>query len=343
MPNYLVWGDARPRRRAANDVSRQPRAALPSGAPTSAVAARRRFARLRHCCAQLVADGVPPQMGAVFAALTIAQRPLHAARCRRSTRASRSRKCSRSRACCCSVRRSARSRWRSTACCWSLRSRHDASRRRSSTSATWRCRCGSRARCFSRCRACSRCSVGDGARRARCSFRSACCAALYFVINSGLTATAIALPNAPPRLDVWREHFLWLAPGYAAGASRRAAARRRAPSGPLRGARADPAAAAHLLLTLRSSFGRLEDAKGHVDKLNRLYLSTVETLATAIDAKDEVTHGHIRRVQSAAVGTGARARRHRRRRRSRPSKPRRCCTTPARSPCPSTSSTSRAS
>ena len=54
--------------------------------------------------------------------------------------------------------------------------------------------------------------------------------------------------------------------------------------------------------TLRSSFGRVEDAKGHLDKLNTLYLSTVETLATAIDAKDEVTHGHIRRVQLAAMG-----------------------------------------
>jgi putative nucleotidyltransferase with HDIG domain len=51
----------------------------------------------------------------------------------------------------------------------------------------------------------------------------------------------------------------------------------------------------------RSSFGRLEDAKGHLDQLNTLYLSTIETLATAIDAKDEVTHGHIRRVQLAAV------------------------------------------
>ena len=89
--------------------------------------------------------------------------------------------------------------------------------------------------------------------------------------------------------------------------------------------------------TLRSSFGRLEDAKGHVDKLNTLYLSTVETLATAIDAKDEVTHGHIRRVQLGAMGLarelgitdagyaqGA-------------SRPPRCCTTPARSRFPSTS------
>jgi putative nucleotidyltransferase with HDIG domain len=53
--------------------------------------------------------------------------------------------------------------------------------------------------------------------------------------------------------------------------------------------------------TLRSTFGRLEDAQGHLRKLNSLYLSTVETLATAIDAKDEVTHGHIRRVQLGAL------------------------------------------
>src|SRR5262249_41381810 len=36
--------------------------------------------------------------------------------------------------------------------------------------------------------------------------------------------------------------------------------------------------------------------------LNSLYLSTIETLAMAIDAKDQVTHGHIRRVQSYAIG-----------------------------------------
>jgi putative nucleotidyltransferase with HDIG domain len=33
-----------------------------------------------------------------------------------------------------------------------------------------------------------------------------------------------------------------------------------------------------------------------------LYLSTIETLAMAIDAKDQITHGHIRRVQILAVG-----------------------------------------
>jgi putative nucleotidyltransferase with HDIG domain len=57
-----------------------------------------------------------------------------------------------------------------------------------------------------------------------------------------------------------------------------------------------------LHLTLRSSFGRLDDARTHVAHLDRLYLSTVETLAMAIDAKDDVTHSHVRRVQAYALG-----------------------------------------
>src|SRR6184192_1200302 len=39
-----------------------------------------------------------------------------------------------------------------------------------------------------------------------------------------------------------------------------------------------------------------------VSMLNKLYMSTIETLAMAIDAKDQITHGHIRRVQLYAVG-----------------------------------------
>jgi len=46
---------------------------------------------------------------------------------------------------------------------------------------------------------------------------------------------------------------------------------------------------------------RVEDANRHVQNLNHLYLSTIETLAMAIDAKDQVTHGHIRRVQEHSV------------------------------------------
>jgi putative nucleotidyltransferase with HDIG domain len=51
---------------------------------------------------------------------------------------------------------------------------------------------------------------------------------------------------------------------------------------------------------------RVEDANRHVDELNHLYLSTIETLAMAVDAKDQVTHGHIRRVQEYSVALAQR-------------------------------------
>ncbi len=51
----------------------------------------------------------------------------------------------------------------------------------------------------------------------------------------------------------------------------------------------------------RNATGRVEDQVHHLAELNRLHLSTVESLAHAIDAKDSVTHSHIRRVQSFAL------------------------------------------
>jgi putative nucleotidyltransferase with HDIG domain len=45
----------------------------------------------------------------------------------------------------------------------------------------------------------------------------------------------------------------------------------------------------------------LDDQLQHLADLNTLYMSTIEALAQAIDAKDHFTHGHIRRVQMYAV------------------------------------------
>ena len=124
----------------------------------------------------------------------------------------------------------------------------------------------------------------------------------YFVLNSGLVATAIGLEFRKAPLAVWRQHFAWLAPNYLAGAAISLlllVALQQA------GLSAVALILPLLLLsytTVRTSLGRAEDADRHVAKVDRLYLSTIETLATAIDAKDEVTHGHIRRVQMGAVG-----------------------------------------
>jgi len=120
---------------------------------------------------------------------------------------------------------------------------------------------------------------------------------VYFAANTWLTAIAIGLSARRPIVGVWREHYLALLPSYVAGASVALLL-------VLAFREVHFAAIALILpllaicyLTFQSSFGRLEDARRHVDELNRLMLSTVQTLATAIDAKDEVTHDHVRRVQ----------------------------------------------
>src|SRR6202035_1402661 len=41
----------------------------------------------------------------------------------------------------------------------------------------------------------------------------------------------------------------------------------------------------------------IADSQQHARDVEHLYQATVETLAIAVDAKDQVTHGHIRRVQ----------------------------------------------
>jgi putative nucleotidyltransferase with HDIG domain len=52
-----------------------------------------------------------------------------------------------------------------------------------------------------------------------------------------------------------------------------------------------------LFVTYKWSTERVEKAEKHLSEMKRTFLQTIEALALAIDAKDQVTHGHIRRVQ----------------------------------------------
>jgi diguanylate cyclase (GGDEF)-like protein len=63
--------------------------------------------------------------------------------------------------------------------------------------------------------------------------------------------------------------------------------------------------AAAVYLIYRTSFERLEVKTREAEALARLHLATAEALATAIDAKDQTTHGHVRRVQIYAGGLGS--------------------------------------
>src|SRR6185295_4535707 len=56
--------------------------------------------------------------------------------------------------------------------------------------------------------------------------------------------------------------------------------------------------------TYKIYFERVNAKTRETEELSRLHLATVEALATAIDAKDQTTHCHVRRVQIYAEGLG---------------------------------------
>jgi putative nucleotidyltransferase with HDIG domain len=127
---------------------------------------------------------------------------------------------------------------------------------------------------------------------------TACC----FLLNSGMVATALAIERRQSGLRIWREQFLWLSLNYFGGASVAALLVVYAKSIDWAVIGLIVPLLAISYLTFRTTLGRLEDANDHLSELNKLHLSTIETLAMAVDAKDQVTHGHIRRVQRYALG-----------------------------------------
>lgn len=126
--------------------------------------------------------------------------------------------------------------------------------------------------------------------------------ACSFLLNSGLVAGAIAFERRQSAFKIWREQFLWLSLNYFGGASVAAVLVVYAKSMDWAVIGVIVPLLAISYLTFRTTLGRLDDATAHLKQLNHLYLSTIETLAMAVDAKDQVTHGHIRRVQKYALG-----------------------------------------
>jgi diguanylate cyclase (GGDEF)-like protein/putative nucleotidyltransferase with HDIG domain len=57
-------------------------------------------------------------------------------------------------------------------------------------------------------------------------------------------------------------------------------------------------------LIFRSAVARLQTKTNEIEKMSQLHLATAEALATAIDAKDQTTHCHVRRIQVYAAGLG---------------------------------------
>ena len=126
-------------------------------------------------------------------------------------------------------------------------------------------------------------------------------AALYFLINSALIAIALGFERGANPARLWWENFPWFSLNYFGGVSVAALL--------VSYTRSVDLSAIGIILplllisyfTYRAALGRIEDSRRHVEHVNELYMSTIEALAMAVDAKDQITHGHIRRVQVFAV------------------------------------------
>jgi diguanylate cyclase (GGDEF)-like protein/putative nucleotidyltransferase with HDIG domain len=128
--------------------------------------------------------------------------------------------------------------------------------------------------------------------------------AVYFTCNSALTAWLQAWKEPQFSGQCWLQHQLWSALHvFAAGFLTAFVFILTSRHSPLYLLAIVPMMAASFA-ACRMYFTNVETASHDLAEVNRLHFATVEALATAIDAKDQVTHEHVRRVQIYAEGIG---------------------------------------
>ena len=127
---------------------------------------------------------------------------------------------------------------------------------------------------------------------------------VYFAITTTTVAGIIGLTDGTSVFTIWRTSYLWTALHYLVGGCIAEAIHfmdRHLGSSAL-------AIAIPPLYLLFRSFSvylaRIEEQQEHTAQVAQLHLRTVETLALAIDAKDDTTAAHLRRVRIYATEVG---------------------------------------
>ncbi|HEX8772024.1 MAG TPA: diguanylate cyclase [Pyrinomonadaceae bacterium] len=129
--------------------------------------------------------------------------------------------------------------------------------------------------------------------------------AILQYLSNGLGIAALcAIKNHSSIWKFWRDGYLWTSWTFFAGAIAAALAYGAISRfGFLYVLLSIPVIAA-TYATYKVYFERVSEKTREADAMSRLHLATVEALATAIDAKDQTTHCHVRRVQIYAAGMG---------------------------------------
>jgi diguanylate cyclase (GGDEF)-like protein/putative nucleotidyltransferase with HDIG domain len=129
-------------------------------------------------------------------------------------------------------------------------------------------------------------------------------AMVYFGVNTVTVAGIISLTTGDSLRHTWASSFLWTFPQYLVGGILAGGIhilnRHFGDIGIL-------VACPPLYLLYRSYttyLGRIQEQQDHIKDMAALHLRTIETLALAIDAKDDTTAAHLRRVQIYAEKIG---------------------------------------
>jgi diguanylate cyclase (GGDEF)-like protein/putative nucleotidyltransferase with HDIG domain len=126
-------------------------------------------------------------------------------------------------------------------------------------------------------------------------------ATAYFFVNAVLVAGAIMLSEGKPIVVIFREYCLWGYPFYLVGAAIAgvASAMNRTWGWEV------TAMTLPVVVVIQQSYkfylDKLQAEKQHASDMAQLHLRTIEALALAIDAKDDTSQDHLRRVQGFAV------------------------------------------
>src|ERR1700685_1169224 len=126
-------------------------------------------------------------------------------------------------------------------------------------------------------------------------------ATAYFIANAGTIATVISLTEGRPLGKILVDCYFWSFPYYLVGAGIAGAISWLNHKFNWETSLLLVPAVYLIYRSYRLYLGKLEDEKRHVEEMASLHLRTIEALALAIEAKDQTTHDHLRRVSVYAL------------------------------------------
>ncbi len=122
-----------------------------------------------------------------------------------------------------------------------------------------------------------------------------------FASNTSAMSIIIGLTEDKPISNVWTEIYLWTFPYYMVGAAIAGFVSLLNRHFGWQGSLLVLAPIYLMYRSYRLYLGKLEAEKEHAEKVSKLHLRTIETLALAIEAKDQTTGEHLQRVRVYAM------------------------------------------